>query len=178
MTLSNKDQQFINIAAEEAMSSDCLMQHGCVAVLNGKVIGRGFNHLCNSTSDGFVVENQYSCHAEVSALREAFYKINGCNSCNRSIKYPKHSKDKIENLKKLIIYVVRVDSKSNKLKNSAPCIDCVKMMSDLNIKRVVFSDEHDDFQKVKPKNYEVKFTTYARRPCSIYNERRICSIYN
>ena len=70
--LSNKELSFINFAINEAKLSKCLMTHGCVAVSQGKIIGRGFNHHCNPTIDGFV-NGQYTCHAEISAIRDAYY---------------------------------------------------------------------------------------------------------
>jgi tRNA(Arg) A34 adenosine deaminase TadA len=71
--LSNKEQTFINIAAEESNKSNVLMRLGCVAVMNGKVIGRGYNSYRNRTADGFIdAHNQCTCHAEIAALRNVY----------------------------------------------------------------------------------------------------------
>ena len=51
------------------------MRHGCVAVMNGKIIGRGHNNYRNRTYDGFVNNsNQCTCHAEMAALRNVYHK--------------------------------------------------------------------------------------------------------
>jgi tRNA(Arg) A34 adenosine deaminase TadA len=68
--LSIKHQRFINFAADECLKSPVLMRHGCVAVMNGKVIGRGYNNYRNRTADGFVGENVCTCHSEMAALRQ------------------------------------------------------------------------------------------------------------
>jgi hypothetical protein len=68
--VSIKDQRFINFAAEECLKSPVLMRHGCVAVMNGKVVGRGYNNYRNRTADGFVGENVCTCHSEMAALRQ------------------------------------------------------------------------------------------------------------
>ena len=52
--ISIKDLQFISLAIEEGMKSDVLMRHGCVATMNGKIIGKGHNNYRNRTHDGFV----------------------------------------------------------------------------------------------------------------------------
>ena len=36
--LSNRDSQFIAAASQEAAKSPVLMRHGCVAVVNGKIM--------------------------------------------------------------------------------------------------------------------------------------------
>jgi tRNA(Arg) A34 adenosine deaminase TadA len=73
--ISLKDLQFISVAAEEGMKSDVLMRHGCVAVMNGKIIGKGHNNYRNRTQDGFVnYSNQCTCHAEMAALRNVYHK--------------------------------------------------------------------------------------------------------
>ena len=84
--LSIKDQKFINIALEECCKSNVLMRHGCVAVMNGKIIAQGHNSYRNRTNDGFI-NNQGSCHAEISVLRSIFHihsnkKYNNINFLN------------------------------------------------------------------------------------------------
>ena len=39
--LSNRDSNFISMAHEEAFKSPCYRRHGCVAVIQGRVVGRG-----------------------------------------------------------------------------------------------------------------------------------------
>ena len=70
--LSATDQIFINQAAYESKKSMLLSKHGCVAVANGKIIGRGHNSSRTYSSDGFIC-NTCSCHAEIAALRNLFH---------------------------------------------------------------------------------------------------------
>lgn len=67
---SSKDNQFISEACHLAMQSKMLQRHGCVAVVNGKVVGRGVNNYRNYSSDG-MLSNCCSCHAEIDAMRSA-----------------------------------------------------------------------------------------------------------
>jgi hypothetical protein len=72
MALSKKEQSYINVATEEALKSEVLMRIGCVAVMNGKIVSKAHNSYRNRTYDGFVAENQCTCHAEMAALRGVF----------------------------------------------------------------------------------------------------------
>jgi len=75
ISISRKDIEFISVAAAEGMKSNVLMRHGCVAVMNGKIIGKGYNNYRNRTYDGFVNNtNQCTCHAEMAALRNVYHK--------------------------------------------------------------------------------------------------------
>lgn len=94
VSLSKKVQDHINEAIEESYKSEVMMRIGCVAVMNGKIIGRGHNNYRNRTSDGFVVNNQCTCHAEMHALRSVFHNHCG-NTYGKwmdSIKVASHSK--------------------------------------------------------------------------------------
>ena len=81
--ISSNDMKFITSASIEAEKSPVLMRHGAVAVVNGKIMGKGYNHYRSSSSDGFI-SNCYACHAEIAALRNMFYTC-GTNT------YGKHS---------------------------------------------------------------------------------------
>ena len=72
MALSQKDERFISTACDLSRYSPCMQRHGAVAVLNGKIIGRGYNNKRTFSSDGFI-HNCMTCHAEINALRDAFY---------------------------------------------------------------------------------------------------------
>ena len=69
--LSITHQTYLNQAAYEAKKSMLLSKHGCIAVANGKIIGRGHNSSRTQSSDGFI-SNTCSCHAEIAALRDLF----------------------------------------------------------------------------------------------------------
>jgi tRNA(Arg) A34 adenosine deaminase TadA len=72
--MSQKHTRFIQLAAEECEKSNMLMRHGCVAVINGRIVGTGYNNYRNKTSDGFVSKGQCTCHAEMAALRNVYKK--------------------------------------------------------------------------------------------------------
>lgn len=57
-------------------------------------------------------------------------------------------------LKKTTIYVVRCDS-NDKLQDSAPCENCLNIIIDLNIKRIVFSSKDNTFISESPKNIKL-----------------------
>ena len=82
-SISNTDAKFINVAYEESLKSDVLMKHGAVAVVNGKIMGKGYNNYRTFSKDNFI-RNTCTCHAEISALRSMYYKC-GTNT------YGKHS---------------------------------------------------------------------------------------
>lgn len=68
---TSKDQRYMDLAIREAYKSVMYTRHGCVIVVNGKVIGRGHNNYRTVYEDNFV-EGTCSCHAEMDALRNAF----------------------------------------------------------------------------------------------------------
>ena len=72
MSVSQKDERFISTACDLAYCSPCMQRHGAVAVLNGKVIGRGYNNKRTFSSDGFI-HDCMTTHAEITALRDAYY---------------------------------------------------------------------------------------------------------
>ena len=71
-TMSNNDQTFINSALNEALKSPVLMRHGAVAVVSGKIMGRGHNHYRTHSKDCFIT-NTCTCHAEIASLRNMFH---------------------------------------------------------------------------------------------------------
>ena len=89
--MSKQDINFLSIARSEADFSPCLQKHGCVAVLNGTVIGRGCNYYRSSSSDGFI-KDTCTCHAEIAALREVYKTFNIKNNYLYQIKVAKDTK--------------------------------------------------------------------------------------
>lgn len=69
--LSRCDYQFLSLASLEASKSTQQHRHGAVAVINGKIRGRGHNSGRTKSCDGFI-NNTCSCHAEVAAIRNVF----------------------------------------------------------------------------------------------------------
>ena len=81
--ISASETKFISHAASQAFKSPVLMRHGAIAVVNGKIMGRGFNHYRSSSKDNFI-SNTCTCHAEIACLRNMFHTC-GTNT------YGKHS---------------------------------------------------------------------------------------
>ena len=52
--VSLTDQKYLEVAKYEAEKSPCAQRHGCIAVMGGNIIGRGYNHYRCQSSDGFV----------------------------------------------------------------------------------------------------------------------------
>ena len=89
--VSLTDQKYLEVAKYEAEKSPCAQRHGCIAVMGGNIIGRGYNHYRCQSSDGFV-KNQCTCHAEMAALREVYKKFNIQGNYEISIKVAKRAK--------------------------------------------------------------------------------------
>lgn len=71
MSTSLKDKRYMELAVREAYKSEMYNRHGCVIVVNGKIIGRGCNNYRTVFKDG-IANSSCSCHAEMDALRNAF----------------------------------------------------------------------------------------------------------
>ena len=139
-----RDQRFASIALDEASKSTLLMQHGCIAVLNGKIIAKGFNNIRSHSKDGLLnFRKCCSAHAEICVL----HKI-----CINDL--PK----KI--VQKLVLYIVR-RSRSGDMAESAPCFHCTMRMKKLNIKAIVFSNSEGELEKRRMNEYTSNKITYG-----------------
>ncbi len=81
---SATDETYMALAAIESRKSDLQSRHGCLAVVSGKIMGRGHNSSRTHSCDGFI-QNTCSCHAEMAALRDLWH-----SSCTNT--YGKYSK--------------------------------------------------------------------------------------
>ena len=54
-----------------------------------------------------------------------------------------------------------MDNKGN-FKNSAPCSNCASVLSDLNIKKIVYSTD-DGFVSIKTENYKTEHISHGNR---------------
>ena len=79
--VSATDQIYLSHAVNEALKSKLLSQHGCIAVANGKILGRGHNTLRTQSQDGFIC-NTCSCHAEIAAIRNLYHAHSSCSYSN------------------------------------------------------------------------------------------------
>ena len=87
-----------------------------------------------------------------------------------------NSKNKnIEEIKKIFkkttIYVVRCDKK-NELQESAPCENCLEMIINLNIKRIVFSSKDNQFISAEPRNLQINHISAGNKFLNKKNENK------
>ena len=144
--ISNKDHRFASIALEEASKSTLLMQHGCIAVLNGKVLAKGYNNIRSHSRDGLLhFRKCCSAHAEIHVLHKL---------CITELS-PKI-------VQKLVLYIVR-RSRSGDLAESAPCFHCTLRMKKLNIKAIVFSNSEGELEKRRISEYDTDKLTYGAK---------------
>ena len=144
---SHNDEKFASMASEQAIRSELLSRHGCVAVSSGKVIARGCNTYRTYSNDGFI-KDSCSCHAEINVLRQC---------------YRKNLKNKIN------LYVVRLSSEGS-YANSAPCNECIITMKMMPfIKYCIYTNEYGELIKMRPDNYLIDHETNGKR--AIYENR-------
>ena len=131
--LSKQDEKFIAGASHVATLSPMQNRHGCLVVLNGQTIGSGFNNYRNYSRDK-IISGCLSCHAEISAVRNA-------------IKVEHNERKKMAMLRKMKLYVVRVNERG-KYMDSKPCYHCHCQLRSLGVRCVVYSkgeDSKNDF---------------------------------
>ena len=123
--ISNKKHHlFLSKAAELALKSNMLQKHGAIIVYKNKIIATGYNEICN------YMNNNYSIHAEVSAISKLFYNKKLLELCD--------------------IYVVRVASATfdNCLKNSKPCKNCTNFILKYNLRNIYYSTNYEFDKKM------------------------------
>jgi len=151
--ITHRDDKLLGAAGFEAKKSPCRTKHGCVAVINGKIIATGHNHYRNPSSDGFIREI-CTCHAEMDALRSVYKNINGRGHYRKNIR-----NNKI--FEKIVLYIVRINNQ-NMFMNSKPCADCMKVIKFLNIKKVVYSED-EGINIMYPNDYSETYYTSMKR---------------
>lgn len=158
--MSNRDFRFMQMAHDEAYKSPINMQHGCVAVMNGKVIARGYNTDRCHSKDG-LLKRAWCCHAEIDVLRKLFRFLHILNvsRLDRLQHVPPLSK-----LSKVTLYVARASYTDDSLpKSSGPCNNCVTMLRSMNIKNVAFVTSDNRFVKCSPRDYTIAHITSGHR---------------
>ena len=104
---SNNDAKYVSLAVNEAEKSSLRAKTGCVAVVSGKVMARGYNTYRTFSKDG-LIKQTCSCHAEIDVLR-------------------KISKQNVRG--KINLYIIRITNNGD-LGCSAPCIECTETNGD------------------------------------------------
>lgn len=111
---NKKHQLFLCKAAEIAKHSNMNQKHGAIVVYKNKIIASGFNYICD------YMNNNYSIHAEVSAISQMFHNKKLLELCD--------------------IYVVRIaPAFNNCLKNSKPCRNCTNFIKKYNLRNIYYS---------------------------------------
>lgn len=121
--ISKKDTTYIAAAANEAFNSPILMRHGAVAVANGRIIAKGYNHHRSTAHTGAM--GGCTCHAECAVLHKLL-KLKNSNQAPKT--------------KRITIYITRI-GQNGELRESAPCHDCYEKMLFFGIKTIVFTKE-------------------------------------
>ena len=141
MECSNADVRLANIALQEARKSPIYSRHGCLAVVSGKIMARGYNSYQTYSKDD-LIRGSCSCHAEINVLRKCLKRnISG----------------------KINLYIVRVSNNNIDMVSSAPCLDCVNVMKSFNIKTIVYSENNNHLIKISFKDYKIKHITSGSR---------------
>lgn len=152
--MSNRDFRFMQMAHTEAYKSPINMQHGCVAVMNGKVVARGYNTDRCHSKDG-LLKRAWCCHAEIDVLRKLFrlLHISGLQRLSP-----------LSKLSKVTLYVARASYTDDRLpKSSGPCNICVATLRSMNIKNVAFVTSDNRFVKCRPRDYTIAHITSGHR---------------
>lgn len=148
--LSVKKQAIFNSALNEAKKSSLLYQHGCVATCGGKIIARGVNNnKCYSSTDIFL-KNVCTCHAEIDVLNKIYKSLLKKGNLQKA--------DKM--FRKTTLYITRYNEK-DETHNSAPCMDCLIMIKQFKIKRMIFYQDNKCFI-VKPNDYNTTHRSYGQ----------------
>ena len=144
---SNNDAKYVSLAVNEAEKSSLRAKTGCVAVVSGKVMARGYNTYRTFSKDG-LIKQTCSCHAEIDVLR-------------------KISKQNVRG--KINLYIIRVTNNGD-LGCSAPCIECTETMKQFNIKTLTYVTNDGDPVK---KNFNEYFTDYKSSGAMAILHKRI-----
>ena len=156
--ISSSDLKFLEQAKEESYRSPVSMKHGCVAVVNGRVLATGHNNYRTSSRDGFIC-NSCTCHAEMAALRNLNKRT------GRRGKNYQHSMNET-NLKSLFkkttLYIARTGN-NGEFRDSGPCIDCLNVIKSLNLKKIVYSCSDNSLVVCKPSEYIPVHHTFGRK---------------
>ena len=152
--LSNKEEKFIAKASQYAQQSTMYNRHSCVVVLNGVEIANGYNSKRNYSRDGFI-DQCYSCHAEVCALRNAVKKTKADADERKQKSF----------MRRVCLYVVRINPQNQYL-DSKPCQQCYHKLQTLGVRHVVYSNgiafTKTDLRKPEPHQDSSGYTFIKR----------------
>jgi len=124
MKMSKQDEKYMALASHYATLSDMRSRHGSVIVLHGSIVSWGYNHERNCFRDK--LGHPISCHAEMSALREAIRKL---------------KLDPVKDLstfRRMRLYVARRSAQGEYV-DSKPCLQCYSKLKEMGVKRIMYS---------------------------------------
>ena len=140
--MTHRDARFVRMAMEEAKKSSVCMQHGCIAVMHGKVIARSFNTACRASPTVW-----WSCHAEMGAIK----KIN------------EHQQQTQKRCQRITLYIVRT-TPHGELHASAPCMHCTRAIQLCPcIKRIIYSESDGSIKRCSPDEYCTEHVSWGMR---------------
>lgn len=127
MELTKKDKAYFNISKEVSKISDFpRIKIGCCAVYKHQIISTGFNTQRTAPIQKkynkyrFSDDTRHSCHAEISCLKSLVGR-------------------KDIDFKNVTLYIYRA-YKNGELALSRPCPSCMKLITDLGIKHIYYTN--------------------------------------
>jgi deoxycytidylate deaminase len=136
---SSREEQFISLAAHEAEKSPVLMRHGALAVCNGRILAKGYNHYRSHSCD-HIMNGGCTCHAE-------------CDVLHKLLKTKPRQQRQRARQRRTTMYITRIGI-SGELRESAPCHDCYEKMLFYGIRTLIFTTEVDNQIQYRKCNIE------------------------
>jgi deoxycytidylate deaminase len=122
--MSKQQEKYMALASHYATFSEMRSRHGSVIVLYGAIVACGYNHERTSFRDKW--GHPISCHAEMSALREAIKKLKLDPVKDRTT------------FTRMRVYVARRSADDGYM-DSKPCLHCYSKLKEFGIKRIMYS---------------------------------------
>lgn len=124
---------------KNSLKSNCAYKHAAAVIHKGNILSLGINYC----------KNNISVHAEIDAVINFMQKF------------------KIKSLEGVDLIVIR-QSNCN-LKQSGPCMDCLRFLQNKKIRKIYFSDETGNIKTVYCNQYKTKHICSYRKLFSNYN---------
>ena len=148
---SNKRDKVFSQCLDQAKQSNLLFRHGCIATYGGKIIAKGCNTYKNYSGNDIFLDRCCTCHAEMNVLRRIYHRYQKHGYGRHRRQQQKRKLSKI--MKRTTLYISRYSPQQDASTNSAPCVDCMKMIHKFNIKKIVFH-LNDEYFVLNARQYE------------------------
>jgi tRNA(Arg) A34 adenosine deaminase TadA len=156
--ISSSDFKFLEAARCESFRSPVSMKHGCVAVVNGRIMATGHNNYRTSSKDGFIC-NSCTCHAEMDALRNMNKRT---GKRGKNLQHSMNDTSLVSLFKKTTLYIARAGN-NGEFRDSGPCAACLSIIKTLNLKKIVYSCSENTLVVCKPSEYTPVHHTFGRK---------------